>query len=130
MEMLLASEDEIATGIAAGFGLLFGLGMLVAIALLMFFLGGLPGKIAASRNHPYAKAVKVLGWVGIFTYGAAWLAALIWAYCTPEPAQGYVKIQQPPERPRKKAAGGLAEAEREKAEYEAWKKRDEANYIS
>lgn len=46
-------------------------------------LGGLPGKIAAGRNHPQAEAVKMCGWIGILTMGILWPVAFIWAYTKP-----------------------------------------------
>ena len=33
----------------------------VAFILIIVFIGGLPGRIAVSRNHPDAQAVTVLG---------------------------------------------------------------------
>jgi hypothetical protein len=38
--------------------------ILAASAVAMFFIAGsLPGYIAKSRNHPWAQAVAVAGWV-------------------------------------------------------------------
>ncbi len=63
---------------------------ILAILVLLFLLtiavtavivlGGLPGRIAEKRGHPYAQAVKVAGWVGVFTLGIIWPLALIWAF--------------------------------------------------
>jgi hypothetical protein len=53
--------------------------ILVASAIGVFCIAGwLPGHIAKSRNHPYAQAVTVAGW--IFFGLALWPIALIWAY--------------------------------------------------
>lgn len=54
------------------------------IIALVVKLGPLPGKIASTRGHPQADAVRVLGWIGVLTLGLAWPAALIWAYYRPE----------------------------------------------
>jgi hypothetical protein len=42
--------------------------------------GWLPGHIAKSRNHPWAQAVTVAGWVFLFLGFALWPVVLIWAY--------------------------------------------------
>jgi hypothetical protein len=41
--------------------------------------GSLPGHIAKSRNHPWAEAVQVAGWVTLICGFALWPIALIWA---------------------------------------------------
>jgi Protein of unknown function (DUF3302) len=57
--------------------------IIAAIAVAAVVLGGLPGKIAAGRNHPQAEAVKMCGWIGILTLGLLWPVAFIWAYTNP-----------------------------------------------
>jgi len=52
------------------------IGAVVALAIW-------PGRIARARNHPYADAVSVAGWVGILAGGVFWPLALVWAYSTP-----------------------------------------------
>ncbi|MFN7322207.1 MAG: DUF3302 domain-containing protein [Methylobacterium sp.] len=52
----------------------------VAIMVLALELAALPGKIAGQRNHPWAEAVKLAGWLGLFMGGVFWPLALIWAY--------------------------------------------------
>ena len=47
---------------------------------VVIFLAMLPGMIAKSRLHPWAKAVTVGGWVTLFLGFALWPAVLIWAY--------------------------------------------------
>lgn len=42
--------------------------------------GWLPGHVAARRNHPWAEAVKVAGWVSLLFGGVLWPLAFIWAY--------------------------------------------------
>jgi hypothetical protein len=57
------------------------IGVLIGFVIwLVVKLGPLPGNIAASRGHPQADAINVLGWIGIITLGLAWPIALIWAY--------------------------------------------------
>ncbi len=57
--------------------------MPVLLAYVIYRLGGLPGKIARSRNHPQAEAINVCGWMGIITL-VLWPLALVWAYVAPE----------------------------------------------
>ena len=60
------------------------MGILVAVVIwLVVLLGPLPGKIAAERGHRQADAIRVLGWIGLVTMGAAWFVALVWAYAKP-----------------------------------------------
>ncbi|WP_419906850.1 DUF3302 domain-containing protein [Hoeflea sp.] len=55
---------------------------LVVLIVVFFYviiqLGSLPGKIAERRNHPHAEAVKIVGWIGLFTI-FPWIHAIIWA---------------------------------------------------
>jgi len=51
----------------------------VAAVLILLFIGGLPGRIAVSRNHPDAEAVTVMGWAG-FLAVVPWIQAFIWAF--------------------------------------------------
>ncbi len=55
--------------------------LLVAIIALFYVIiqiGGLPGKIAERRHHPRAEAVKIVGWIGLFTV-LPWIHAIIWS---------------------------------------------------
>jgi len=55
--------------------------ILLASAVAMFFIAGsLPGYIARSRNHPWAQAVAVAGWVTLLCGCVLWPIALIWAF--------------------------------------------------
>jgi len=55
--------------------------ILVASAIAIFFIAGsLPGHIARSRNHPWAQAVTVAGWVTLIFGFALWPLTIIWAY--------------------------------------------------
>jgi len=52
----------------------------ISTIAVVVFLAMLPGHIARTRNHPWAQAVKVAGWVTLFLGFALWPLALIWAY--------------------------------------------------
>jgi Protein of unknown function (DUF3302) len=55
--------------------------ILLASAVAMFFIAGsLPGYIARNRNHPWAHAVTIAGWVTLICGFALWPVVLIWAY--------------------------------------------------
>ena len=49
----------------------------IAVVVIMAML---PGMIAKERNHPWAHAVTVAGWVTLFLGFVLWPAALVWAY--------------------------------------------------
>ena len=53
--------------------------LLVGFTAVIVVLGSLPGNIAKKRGHPYAEAVNVASWVGIFT-GVMWPFVFIWAF--------------------------------------------------
>jgi hypothetical protein len=54
--------------------------MLASTAAMICVAGWLPGHIAKSRNHPWAQAVTVAGWIFLFLGFALWPVVLIWAY--------------------------------------------------
>jgi uncharacterized BrkB/YihY/UPF0761 family membrane protein len=54
--------------------------LLVSTVFVVVFMAMLPGMIAKNRNHPWATAVQVAGWVTLFFGFVLWPAALIWAY--------------------------------------------------
>jgi predicted membrane metal-binding protein len=56
------------------------IGVIVLMAML-------PGMIAKSRNHPWAQAVAVGGWVTLFFGFVLWPVVLIWAYVDIPPAR-------------------------------------------
>ena len=61
----------------AAFVLLF----LAVVAVAIFVaLGMAPGYIAKSRNHPWAQAVEVAGWVTLICGFVLWPLSLIWAF--------------------------------------------------
>lgn len=59
------------------------LGVLVFLiclfAAIIVFIGGIPGKVARKRNHPWPDAVNTAGWIGLAT-GVLWPLALVWAF--------------------------------------------------
>jgi hypothetical protein len=58
--------------------------MIVAmICMLVWFLGSLPGRVAAERNHLNRHAIMVGGWATLFLGIVAWPFVLIWAYWLP-----------------------------------------------
>jgi hypothetical protein len=52
--------------------------MVIFLAFLVW-LAGMPGRIAISRKHPDAEAVKVMGYLGFLPI-VPWLQAFIWAF--------------------------------------------------
>jgi flagellar biosynthesis protein FlhB len=54
--------------------------LLVSAVAIFFIAGSLPGHIAKSRNHPWAEAVQVAGWVTLICGFALWPIVLIWAF--------------------------------------------------
>ena len=55
--------------------------ILIASGVAIFFIAGyLPGHIAKTREHPWAQAVTVAGWVTLICGFVLWPIALIWAY--------------------------------------------------
>ncbi|TCR92894.1 DUF3302 domain-containing protein [Rhizobium sp. BK376] len=62
--------------------------LLLSTVAVIVFLAMLPGMIAKSRNHPWAKAVTVGGWVTLLLGFALWPIVLIWAYVDVPRAQG------------------------------------------
>jgi hypothetical protein len=51
-----------------------------ACVLIYMWIAGLPGRIAYSRNHPHAQAVKIMGWAGLLPTVLPWIQAFIWAF--------------------------------------------------
>ncbi len=54
--------------------------LVIGIAAFFVFMAILPGRIARARNHPWAEAVNVAGWVTLICCFVLWPVALIWAY--------------------------------------------------
>lgn len=57
--------------------------LLVSVLVGVVVLAGLPGKIAKTRGHPQADAIRVAGWVALFGFGVFWPLALVWAFTKP-----------------------------------------------
>lgn len=51
----------------------------VTVAAIVF-IGSLPGKIAAKRNHPQADAINAASWIGLAVGGVGWVVAFVWAF--------------------------------------------------
>lgn len=59
---------------------LFVLLVIISVCLwLLVIIGSYPGKYAKLVDHPQAEAINCMAWVGLFTLGVLWLAALIWS---------------------------------------------------
>ena len=54
--------------------------LLASTVFVIVLMAMLPGLIAKKRNHPWANAVQVAGWVTLFFGFVLWPVALIWAY--------------------------------------------------
>jgi hypothetical protein len=83
-----------ALDITALVALLITVGLVVA---LIWFLGGLPGRVAKQRNHPYAEAIQVGGWATLVLAGVGWPFVLMWAYAS-SGAEGRDELQRLTER--------------------------------
>ena len=74
------SDGAPAAEMAAGEWSLLGI---ASLRLLAAWLGGLPGRIARSRDHPQAEAINACGWLGLITLGVPWIVAMVWAFVRP-----------------------------------------------
>ncbi len=54
--------------------------LVCSTVFVVVFMAMLPGMIAKKRNHPWATAVQVAGWVTLFFGFVLWPLAVIWAY--------------------------------------------------
>ncbi len=68
------------------FALVVMLLLLGVVIWLVVLLGNMPGEIARKNNHPQARAITALGWIGLITMGVGWFVAIVWAYYKPEAA--------------------------------------------
>jgi hypothetical protein len=58
--------------------------VLATIAAILFVeLASMPGEIARRRGHPQARAISLLGWIGLPFGVAPWFIALIWSNLDP-----------------------------------------------
>ena len=53
--------------------------VVMIVAVLFVELAGIPGVVARRRGQPQAKAINLLGWIGLPMGVAPWLVALIWS---------------------------------------------------
>jgi len=54
--------------------------LLLSGTAIIIMIGMAPGYIAKKRNHPWAGAVEVAGWVTLICGFVFWPISLIWAY--------------------------------------------------
>jgi Protein of unknown function (DUF3302) len=58
--------------------------VLIVLALstigVICIMGWLPGHIARTREHPWAQAVTVAGWITLFFGFVLWPIVFVWAY--------------------------------------------------
>jgi Protein of unknown function (DUF3302) len=60
---------------------IFVLVILIATAIAVFVAMGMaPGYFARQRNHPWAQAVEIAGWVMLICGFVLWPLSLIWAF--------------------------------------------------
>ena len=69
-------------GVLDFFALLVLCVLVAAAIVIAIVLAALPGKIAKTRNHPQAEAIKMCGWMGLITF-VMWPIAFVWAYTQP-----------------------------------------------
>ena len=54
--------------------------VLATLVAIFVLLGMLPGMVARQRNHPWAEAVSIGGWVTLIFGFVFWPLVMIWAY--------------------------------------------------
>jgi len=54
--------------------------LVASTAFVVVFMAMWPGMVAKRRNHPWAEAVTIGGWVTLFLGFVLWPIVLIWAY--------------------------------------------------
>ncbi|MGE0628911.1 MAG: DUF3302 domain-containing protein [Hyphomicrobiaceae bacterium] len=70
----------------------FVLIVLAATAVAIFVaLGMAPGHVAWKRNHPWAQAVEVAGWITLICGFVLWPVVMIWAFVD-VPARGIREV--------------------------------------
>lgn len=52
-------------------------------AILLTFLGWIPGRVARRRGHPQADAINAAGWLSVLTLCATSPVVLVWAFTRP-----------------------------------------------
>ena len=66
-------------------GLILLIVTIVLALYFLYFIGGLPGRVAAERGHPKADAIRVGGWATLIFGIVGWPWVLMWAYSHPLP---------------------------------------------
>lgn len=51
----------------------------------VWFIGSMPGRIAAERKHPKAEAINIGSWATLILGVVGWPWVLMWAYSHPAP---------------------------------------------
>ena len=54
--------------------------LVASTVFVIVFMAMWPGMVARRRNHPWAEAVAIGGWVTLFLGFVLWPVVLIWAY--------------------------------------------------
>lgn len=54
--------------------------LVASTVFVVVFMAMWPGMVARRRNHPWAEAVAIGGWVTLFLGFVLWPVVLIWAY--------------------------------------------------
>lgn len=54
--------------------------LVASTVFVVIFMAMWPGMVARRRNHPWAEAVAIGGWVTLFLGFVLWPVVLIWAY--------------------------------------------------
>ena len=60
----------------------------LTLAYAIVFIHDIPHSIAKARNHPHQDAIRVAGWISMFTLHAIWPFLWIWAMIY-RPERGY-----------------------------------------
>lgn len=86
--------------------------VVVSGIVLVVVLAALPGWVAHRRQHPWAQAVSVAGWVTLICGFVFWPVAMVWAYVdVPRPSAGPARVEAASDRahvepaPRAREAG-------------------------
>lgn len=89
---------------------LFIIVAVIGVCIFYYLIGLVPYSIAKRNNHPYTKAIKWLGLLGLLV-GIVWFGALVWAIC--------VRDKELPS-----TSGMLNQKEKNIKEYMEWKRKN------
>ena len=70
--------------------------LFLVMVWLIVFLGSLPKKIAAKRNHPQVEAINAASWIGLALAGVGWPIAFVWAFLHSGPIGSSGGVTQDP----------------------------------